>query len=150
MKGTDWVADNRTDLNPTANTSTGLTRSENTGSDLVNVYGDEQSNRKTLTLGGKQYVVSRTGYAEKDVADYSLKNLKADASLYYRPTENTEIAYTYRIANQNNIYQRTNRFRFDDYNTQQHSNQIVSDDRKYRQFIQYPLDGRKYRQKFQI
>ena len=65
MKGTDWYADNRTDLNPTANVSTGLTSSLNPGKDLVNVYGDESGNRKTLTLGGKQYVVSRTGYRKR-------------------------------------------------------------------------------------
>lgn len=144
MKGQDWVANNRTDLNPTANTSTGLAGTENTGSDLVNVYGDEQSNRKTLTMKGKQYVVSRTGYAEKDVADYGLKNLKADASLYYRPTENTEIAYTYRIANQNNIYQRTNRFRFDDYNTQQHAINFKSNSIQLKSYLTTENTGNSY------
>lgn len=121
MKGTDWYADNRTDLNPSANTSTGLTGLLNPGKDEVNIYADESSNRRTLTLGGKQYVVSRTGYAEKDVADYGLQNFKGDASLHFRPNDKTEIIYTYRGAKQNNIYQRTNRFRFDDYVTQQHA-----------------------------
>ena len=60
-QGLDWYADNRTDLNTNANTSTGLTGDQNPGKDLVNVYADESSNRRTLTLGGKQYVVSRTG-----------------------------------------------------------------------------------------
>src|SRR5260221_8095225 len=72
MKGTDWYADNRTDLNPTANASTGLTGDLNPGKDQVNVYADESGNRRTLTLGGKQYVVSRTGYAEKAVTDSEL------------------------------------------------------------------------------
>ena len=98
MKGTDWYADNRMDLNPSANISTGLIGTHNPGSDLVNQYGDEQSNRKTLTLGDKQYVVSRTGYAEKDVANYDLQNIKGDASIFYRPNEHTEMSYVYRIA----------------------------------------------------
>ncbi len=144
MKGMDWVANNRLDLNPTANNSTNLTGIQNTGSDLVNVYGDEQSNRKTLTLGDKQYVVSRTGYAEKDVADYGLKNLKADASLFYRPTENTEISYTYRIANQNNIYQRTNRFRFEDYNTQQHAFNFKSNSIQFKSYLTTENTGNSY------
>jgi iron complex outermembrane receptor protein len=59
--GTDWYADNRLDLNPNANVSTGLTGDDNPGKDIVNQYGDESPNRKTLTLNGKQYVVSRTG-----------------------------------------------------------------------------------------
>ena len=118
--GTDWYADNRMDLNPGANESTGLTGTNNPGKDLVNIYGDESPNRKTLTLDGKQYVVSRTGYAEKDMASYDLQNFKADAALIYRLKNKTDISYTFRIAHTNTIYQRTNRFRLDDYLTQQH------------------------------
>jgi iron complex outermembrane receptor protein len=75
--GTDWYANNRADLNPAANTSTNLTGTDNPGRDLVNIYADESSNRRTVTLNGKQYVVSRTGYAEKDVSNYNLANFKA-------------------------------------------------------------------------
>ena len=103
MKGTDWYADNRTDLNPTTNTSTGLTGDLNPGKDQVNIYANESGNRRNITLGGKQYVVSRTGYAEKDMTDYGLQNLKGDASIFFRPNGNLEISYTYRAAKQNNI-----------------------------------------------
>src|SRR5258705_494772 len=72
--GVDWYANNRMDLNPNANITTGLTGTNNPGSDFVNQYGDESPNRRTLTLNGKQYVVSRTGYAEKDIANYDLQN----------------------------------------------------------------------------
>ncbi|MBO9702753.1 MAG: TonB-dependent receptor [Sporocytophaga sp.] len=120
MKGTDWYATTMTDLNPKANTSTGLLGAENVGKDLVNNYGDESSNRRTISLGGKQYVVSRTGYSEQDVTSYNLQNIKGDASFYYRPNEKIEVSYLYRFAYMNNVYQRTNRFRFDDYLTQQH------------------------------
>ncbi len=119
-QGTDWFANNLTDLNPNANVSTNLLSDQNVGKDIVNIYGDESANRKTLTLNGKQYVVSRTGYAEKEVADYGLKNWKGDAAIFYRPTAKIELSYNYRFANLNTIYQRTNRFRFDDYLTQQH------------------------------
>lgn len=120
LKGTDWNANNRTDLNPNANLSLGLVGASNPGKDLVNIYGDEPSNRRTLTLNNLQYVVSRTGYAEKEVADYGLQNIKGDVSLFFRPATDVEMSYTYRAAVQDNIYQRTNRFRFEDYFTQQH------------------------------
>lgn len=144
MKGTDWYADNRTDLNPAANETTGLTGTSNPGKDLVNIYGDESGNRKTLTLGGKQYVVSRTGYAEKEVADYGLQNFKADGSIYFRPNTKTEISYTYRIAKQNNIYQRTNRFRLDDYLTQQHVLSIKSSSFQFRTYLTTENTGDSY------
>jgi len=34
-------------------------------------------------LNGKNYVVARTGYYERDVVDYSLRNIKGDGSLNY-------------------------------------------------------------------
>jgi outer membrane receptor protein involved in Fe transport len=144
MKGTDWYADNRTDLNPAVNSSTGLTGEINPGSDRVNIYGDESGNRRTLTLGGKQYVVSRTGYAEKEMADYGLRNIKGDGSLYFRPTRQLELSYTYKFANQNNIYQRTNRFRLEDYVTQQHVLQVKSNNIQFKAFLTRENTGSSY------
>jgi outer membrane receptor protein involved in Fe transport len=144
MKGTDWYANNRTDLNPSANSSTGLTGELNPGSDHVNVYADESGNRRTLTLGGKQYVVSRTGYSEMEVADYAIQNFKGDGALFFRPTDNLELSYTYRAARQNNIYQRTNRFRFDDYLTQQHVLQLKSASIQFRTYLTKENTGNSY------
>jgi len=119
-RGYDWIAGNMRDQNPNANISTGLTGNANPGSDLVNNYGDEGSDRKTITLNGRNYVVSRTGYAEKDLADYDLHNLKFDASLYYRIRKDYELSYTYRIGDVSNLYQRGNRIQLDGLTIQQH------------------------------
>jgi iron complex outermembrane receptor protein len=118
-KGYDWIADDNTDINPLANLSTDLLGANNPGYDGVNKYGNESSNRKTLTFNGKNYVVARTGYAERDVADYNLQNSKGDLSLYYRPNSHATLSYTYRIAFLNSIYQRSNRFRLEHYLLQQ-------------------------------
>lgn len=123
LKGTDWVAANGRDINPLINASTGLTGENNPAIDPINVYGNESSNRKTLSLAdGKKYEVRRTGYWEKDLVnnDYNVDNLKADVGIYFRPTEKTEINYTYRIGKTDAIYQRGNRIRLDDYYIQQH------------------------------
>lgn len=142
--GTDWYADSHQDLNPGANASTGLTGPDNPGKDQVNIYGDESPNRRTLTLNGKQYVVSRTGYAEKDMASYNLKNLKADAALIYRFKDHTEISYTLRVAQTNTIYQRTNRFRLDGYVTQQHGIGLKSRSIQVRSYVNLENTGDSY------
>ncbi|MBC7391400.1 MAG: TonB-dependent receptor plug domain-containing protein [Opitutaceae bacterium] len=144
MKGTDWFADNRTDVNPTANISTNLTGEQNPGKDQVNIYGDEPGNRKTLTLDGKQYVVSRTGYAEKDATSYGLQNIKGDAGLYYKPKPNVEISYIYRFAYLNTTYQRTNRFRLDDYLTQQNGVFLKSNSIQFKTYLTSENTGRSY------
>ncbi|KQB40870.1 TonB-dependent receptor plug domain-containing protein [Flavobacterium aquidurense] len=117
--GTDWVADDRTDLTPNVNASTNLYGTDNPAYDEVNGYGNESANRKTLNLNGKNYVVARTGYRETDISDYDIKNYKADIGFYFRPKKGNELAVTYKTALINTIYQRSNRFRLDNYTLNQ-------------------------------
>lgn len=117
--GTDWVADDRTDLAPNLNASTNLYGADNPAFDEVNGYGNESANRKTLSLNGKNYVVARTGYRETDISDYDIKNYKADVGLYFRPKKDHELAVTYKTALINTIYQRSNRFTLDNYTLNQ-------------------------------
>jgi outer membrane receptor protein involved in Fe transport len=126
ISGYDWIADDYTDMNPNANQSTGLTGEDNPAKDPVNSYGNESSNRRTLTLGGKSYVVARTGYTETQVTSYDLRNVKGDLTLMYKPNERSSIAYIFRGAGLDNVYQRANRFRLDDYFIQQHALQYRS------------------------
>ncbi len=144
MQGEDWYADNLTDLNPNANISTGLTGDNNPGHDYVNIYGDESPNHKTLTLGGKQYVVSRTGYAEKDMTTYDIQNIKADATFIYRIKNKVDISYTFRIAHTNTTYQRTNRFRLDDYFTQQHGITVKTNSIQFKTYVNMENTGNSY------
>lgn len=144
MQGTDWYANNYTDLNPNANITTGLPPGDNPGKDYVNVYGDESSNRKTLTLGGKQYVVSRTGYPEYDLTTYKLQNVKADATLVYKIRNNLSISYTYRFAFINTTYQRTNRFRLEDYITQQQAITLKSNSIQFKTYFTSENTGQSY------
>lgn len=141
--GTDWYANNRTDLNPAANTSTNLKGANNPGKDQVNVYADESSNRRTVTLNGKQYVVSRTGYAEKEVSEYNLANFKGDFTVAYR-VKKTDISYTLRFAHTNTIYQRTNRFRLDDYITSQHAFGLKTNSIQVRAYVNTENTGNSY------
>lgn len=121
VEGTDWVANNTTDLASTQNTSTGLTGANNPALDEANSYGNESPNRRTLTLNGKKYVVAKTGYREEDIDNYSIKNYKGDVGFYIRPKKGHELSLVYKGAMVNNIYQRTNRFRLEDYALNQFS-----------------------------
>ncbi|MBS1936072.1 MAG: TonB-dependent receptor plug domain-containing protein, partial [Bacteroidetes bacterium] len=122
-QGTDWVANNRHDQYFDVGNKTNLSlASDNPAADLINRYGDEyNSDLKTITLQGKKYDVSRTGYLEKDLTDYALKNTKLDAALHYKITPSTEISYAYRIGVVTNNYQRGNRVRLNGETIQQHS-----------------------------
>ena len=121
QRGYDWIAGNRDDLNPNGNASLSLFGADNPAYDPVNGYGNEAANRRTITLSGKRYSIGRTGYYEMDATDYRLNNLRGDVSLLYRFSPTVELAYTYQGATLANVYQRTNRFRLDNYRLDQHS-----------------------------
>ncbi|MBC8152206.1 MAG: TonB-dependent receptor [Bacteroidetes bacterium] len=142
--GHDWIARNTDDLNPNANASLNLLGADNPGRDRVNAYGDEPANRRTLTLGGRRYVVARTGYLEEETTDYSLRNLRGDLALHYRIRPNLEVAYSYQGATLNNVYQRTNRFRLENYRLDQHSVTLTSPSIQIRAYTTRENTGRSY------
>jgi len=121
LRAYDWIANDQTDLNASGNATTGLFGTDNPARDPTSSYGNESSDRSTLTLGGKQYQVARTGYNERDLVDYNVQTLKADLALHYRFRPGVELAYTYRVAGFDNVYQRSNRFRLQGYRLQQHA-----------------------------
>lgn len=142
--GTDWVADDRTDLAPKINASTNLYGADNPAFDEVNGYGNESANRRTLTLNGKKYVVSRTGYRETDIADYNIENYKWDAGVYFRPKKGHELAVTYKGALINTVYQRSNRFRLDDYTLNQYSLDYHTNIFQIRTYLTQENTGKSY------
>lgn len=144
QRGYDWVAGNRNDLNPNGNASLGLFGADNPAYDPVNGYGNEAANRRTLTLGGKRYSIGRTGYSEAEATDYRLRNLRGDLSLHYRFSPTVELAYTYQGATLDNVYQRTNRFRLDNYRLDQHSLTLTTPSLQIRAYRSHENTGDSY------
>ncbi|MCY7357526.1 MAG: TonB-dependent receptor [Rudanella sp.] len=134
QRGYDWMAQNDLDLNPNANKSLDLLKTENPAQDPVNSYGNESPNRRTLRLNGSNVVVARTGFTETETTDYRLRNLRGDLTVQYRIRPNTTIGYTYQGATLDNVYQRTNRFRLDNYRLGQHSLTVSSPSVQFRAY----------------
>ncbi len=144
-KGYDWIADDRTDLNALANVAAEIPGGvNNPGYDPTSGYGNESSDRKTVTLGGKQYVVARTGYYEKEVTNYHLQNIKADVGLVYKLDDRSTFTYTYRFADLDNIYQRSNRFRLKGYLLQQQALEFKNPIFQIRTYLTTENTGKSY------
>jgi iron complex outermembrane receptor protein len=134
MRGTDWLADTRTNQNPnnlnTANPGFPELNSDanNPAYDAWNKYGDDNgSNAVTLSgltipgkTGSQSIIVRRTGYWEKDVVNPVVDNLKFDASLHYRLTPNAELSYGYRYGKLDGLFQRGNKIQMDNVSVQNH------------------------------
>ncbi|SHN16987.1 TonB-dependent receptor domain-containing protein [Chitinophaga sp. CF418] len=143
-KGYDWMADDHRELNGQANASTGLLGKDNPAQDPLSSYGNESSDRKTIALGGRNYVVARTGYDERDVVDYGLQNIKADAGIYYQLKPGMTLTYLYHMALLDNVYQRANRFRLADYLVQQHGLQFQSNSVELKLYLNRENTGNSY------
>lgn len=143
-QGYDWIADDHRELNGRANASTGLLEMDNPARDPLSSYGNESSDRKTVTLGGRNYVVARTGYDEKEVVDYGLQNIKADAGIYYQLKPGMTLTYLYHMALLENVYQRANRFRLKDYLVQQHGLQFRSNSVELKLYLNRENTGNSY------
>ncbi len=121
LKATEWIAGDTRDL--TINNTGSAT---NPNYDGLNLYGDEVStNIKSVGVGLAaaglipasavnllpNYNVARTGYAEQDLNDNSVKSVKADFSLHFKPwADNNEIIFQHKIGLGNTIYQGANRY----------------------------------------
>jgi outer membrane receptor protein involved in Fe transport len=131
LSGTEWFSTDYTDFN-----NPGFTRA-NTNYDGLNIYGDEVSTTldfDELAAGALPIpvatdygsaTVSRTGYEERDLMDYSAESLKADFSLHFKPWANDfEIIWNSKIGRGNTIYQGANRYSIQDFFMQQHKLEV--------------------------
>lgn len=86
LTGTDWYANDYTDIDP--NTPAASRGPNNPGRNALNIYGDEVA--QTIQGLGR---VSRTGYEEKDLAQYGVYSLKLNGALHYRLNNGMELIY---------------------------------------------------------
>jgi outer membrane receptor protein involved in Fe transport len=121
LRATEWIAGDTRDL--TVN-NTGS--SVNPNYDGLNLYGDEVStNLKSVGVGLAaaglispaavnllpNYNVARTGYREQDLNDNTVKSVKADFSLHFKPwADDNEIIFQHKVGLGNTIYQGANRY----------------------------------------
>ena len=146
LKGTDWVADDKSDFNPQpiANPAfTELSGANNPAYDGVNSYGNE-TNIVITDKNGKRYNVRRTGFAEKDLTDYSVQNIKFDAALHYKIRPNIVLSYSYRYGTMDGVFQRGNRIQLKGANVQNHKIELVHPDYMIRAYVSLENSGQSY------
>jgi len=125
IKAEDWYATDYRDRNAMEN-PVGR-QMDDLNFDGVNIYGDVasanlQSVAKLLIGTGRlpaesialipNTEVSRTGYHERDLADYNTQNFKANASLHYRFSDDIEGIFQVNYGTGTAVYTGANRYSF--------------------------------------
>lgn len=113
LAGTDWYANDYTDIDP--NTPEGSRGPNNPGRNALNIYGDEVA--QTIEGIGR---VSRTGYEEKDLANYDVSSLKFNGALHYRISDQLEALYQGNFNRGVAQYTGSSRFVINGFNLVQH------------------------------
>ncbi len=108
LQGTDWAANDQRLMSFDPNTTIrSVTQTTSDNGDRLNTYGDENP---LGTVGGLP--VHRTGYKESELTDYSVRNVRADLTLYYRLTDNIEASYMIKYAEGNGPLTGANRYNY--------------------------------------
>ena len=153
LQGTDWLANTQTDQNPQPLASANprfpeLAGSSNPAADLWNRYGDDRSSRSAIAIQyrGKTetFAVSRTGYYEKDLVNPTVRNLKVDGGLFFRPTEKIELSYGYRYGLMDGIFQRGNKIQLSGVTVQNHKLELRSPNLTARAYVLIENTGNSY------
>ncbi len=154
LRGTDWLSNTATDQNPnnlnTANPAyPELNGDNNAAYDAWNRYGDENNNAVTISAvnyqgGNKTFILRRTGYWEKDLVHPKVDNLKLDAALHYRLTDNAEISYDYRVGKMDGVFQRGNKIQLDDVFVQNHKLELKGHNYFIRTYVSIEETGDSY------
>ncbi len=158
MQGTDWRSNTRLDQNPnnlkSANPNfPALDGPNNVAFDGWNKYGDDAlagsnlSSISGLNIDGKANQtlrVVRTGYWETDLVDPHVDNLKFDGSVYFKPTDKTELSYEYRVGKMDGVFQRGNKIRLDNVVVQNHKVEFKGSNFLVRGYVSIENTGDSY------
>ncbi|MBC30108.1 MAG: hypothetical protein CMH48_04600 [Muricauda sp.] len=150
MTGEDWHAVSTVDVN-----NPGADRTD-PAYDGLNVYGDEVGTLLNFdaaagfpsgTVGSA--FVTRTGYNERDLANYNAESVKADWAVHYRPFgDDLEFIYNGRIGRGTTIYQGANRYSVAGFKMQQHKLEVRNDNFFIRGYIVSENSGDAYDTRF--
>ncbi|MCS6819564.1 MAG: TonB-dependent receptor, partial [Chitinophagales bacterium] len=116
LRAYDWVADNYA-----KSASRNAVQNEDNpgGYDAVNRYGDElQSPQGNSFLGSAKIIrenlglgqIHRTGYLERNLVDYNIRNVKSSLYLHYKITDKIEWKAGYNFGYGTTVYQGDNRY----------------------------------------
>jgi iron complex outermembrane receptor protein len=149
LRGTDWLANTQTDQNTAANPAfPELAGAFNPAADLWNRYGDDGNSALNVTAQyqgrSQRFVVTRTGYYERDLVNPIVRNIKADASLHYKLTDNLELSYGYRFGLMDGVFQRGNKIQLDGVTVQNHKLELRGKDFTVRAYTLLENTGNSY------
>lgn len=160
MRATEWIPAEYRDVNGGS-----IGHENNKNYDGLNMYGDEISTNIQgvgMSMAAMGIIpasavnllpnenVSRTGYAEKDLNDNEIRNVKADFSLHFKPWKDKEfeIIGQHKVGLGNTVYQGANRYALRNFVMQQSKIEIKDKNFFVRGYVTTEDAGNSYDMRF--
>src|SRR5688572_4483222 len=158
LQGIDWRSNTRHDQNTNNLKSANqgfpsLNGHNNIAFDGWNKYGDDAlAGSNIVSISGlnidgnsnQTLRVVRTGYWETDLVSPEVDNLKFDAALHYRISDNAELSYSYRAGKLDGVFQRGNKIRLDNVLVQNHHLELKGANYVIRSYVSLEKTGDSY------
>lgn len=160
MRATEWIAADYRDV-----LGGSIGHENNKNYDGLNIYGDEISTNIQgvgMAMAAQGLIpasavnllpnenVSRTGYAEMDLNDNNIRNVKADVSLHFKPWQDKEfeIIGQHKVGLGNTVYQGANRYALRNFVMQQSRIEIKDKNFFVRGYVTTESAGDSYDMRF--
>ncbi len=88
--------------------------------------------------------VARTGYWETELVSPKVDNLKFDAAIHYRLSDNAELSYSYRFGKMDGVFQRGNKIQLDNVVVQNHKLELKGNNYLIRSYVSTENTGDSY------
>ena len=112
----DWYASDTRDrsLDPS------ITRENSPGYEAINILGDETSTLLPLGPGGENITVTRTGFSEQDLVDYTAQSAKFSGALHYKFNPTLEGVFQANLGTGQSVYTGIDRYSLLDFSLNQY------------------------------
>ena len=142
MSSEDWYAFDYTNVRSGSDPSKAWY--EDPGYDGLNIYGDEISAELPIGEEGRNIVVARSGYYEKDLADYDIYNFKSSGALHWRLNQTTRIILQGHLGRGTTLYTGDSRISLLNFSHVQAKAEIKNDHFLLRGYINQQFSGDSY------
>lgn len=112
--------------------------------EAINIYGDETSTFLPLGENGEDLLVTRTGYTEEELVDYTARSVKLSGALHYRFTKDLEAIFQANYGTGQTVYTGIDRYALQDFSLSQYKLELKGEKLSLRAYTTRENSGDSY------
>ncbi|MDW3191575.1 MAG: TonB-dependent receptor [Cytophagales bacterium] len=136
----DWRASDFRDRSLDAS----VTRESSPGYEAINIFGDETSTFLSLGPNGEDILVSRTGFSEEELVDYTARSVKLSGAMHYKFNDRLEGILQVNYGTGQTVYTGIDRYSLQDFELSQYKLELRGENFNVRAYSTQENSGDSY------